>query len=120
MFAAWGRFVHRFRWIVLILSILLIPAAVVLKGAYGGYFGNGQSGDTMEAQRAGTLIEKQIGASPVSFTAIFGSSSLSATDPSFARAVNEALATVRKNSHVASVQTAYDGLKVNRQYILKD
>jgi RND superfamily putative drug exporter len=120
MFAAWGRFVHRFRWIVLIASILMLPVAIVLNSTYGGQFAHGQSGDSMEAQRAATLIEKQIGASPISFTAIFTSSRVPATDRSFARAVNDALAPIQHDAHVTSIDTAYDGGTINHQLISRD
>ena len=35
MFAGWGRFVYRFRWLVLVASILSI-AAVIFSMQYGG------------------------------------------------------------------------------------
>ena len=41
MFAAWGRFVYRYRWLVLAASILSI-AAVIFSMQYGGRVGTGE------------------------------------------------------------------------------
>ena len=41
MFAAWGRFVYRFRWVVLAVSVLSI-AAVIFSMQYGGRLGTGE------------------------------------------------------------------------------
>ncbi|MBI2324728.1 MAG: hypothetical protein HYU87_07180 [Chloroflexi bacterium] len=59
MFARWGRFVHRFRWPVLILSALLLSGsiAIVLQGAKlesGGFI------ETAESGRASRLIEREL------------------------------------------------------------
>lgn len=41
MFAAWGRFVYRFRWFVLVASTLSI-AALLFSMQYGGRLGTGE------------------------------------------------------------------------------
>jgi ABC-type Fe3+-siderophore transport system permease subunit len=42
MFAAWGCLVYRYRWLVLVSSILTLAAAVFLMG-YGGWLGTGEA-----------------------------------------------------------------------------
>ena len=55
MFAAWGRFVYRFRWPVLILSVLSLVGFAVLM-SYGGRLGLEEFTSQTEAGRASELI----------------------------------------------------------------
>ncbi|HEX6507656.1 MAG TPA: MMPL family transporter [Chloroflexota bacterium] len=107
MFAIWGRLVYRFRWIVLVASLLMLPASVMLMRA-GGNFNDGATGNYTQSERGLTLIQKQLGSTPTGFTVIFSSSRLHATDPRFERAVEQALASLRLDSHVSAIHTAYE------------
>jgi uncharacterized iron-regulated membrane protein len=35
MFATWGHLVHRFRWLILLISVLMVPVSVLLISAGG-------------------------------------------------------------------------------------
>src|SRR5260370_41826250 len=60
MFARWGRFVYRWRWATLVVSIVLLGGSIYsLLG--GGTLGTGNStSSTLEAARASTLINDQL------------------------------------------------------------
>src|SRR5260221_6735803 len=60
MFARWGRFVYRWRWATLVVSIVLLGGSIYgLLG--GGTLGTGNStSSTLEAGRASTLINDQL------------------------------------------------------------
>ena len=109
MFAAWGRFVHRFRWPVLILSALLLVGSgfVVAQGAKlesGGFI------ETAESGRASRLIERELPtAGTATFTLIYSSPNLSAKDPQFRAEVERSLAPLKADPRVDTIRTAYDG-----------
>lgn len=108
MFAAWGRFVFRFRWPVLLVSGLLLVASAVT--AYqGGKLESGGFIETAESGRASRLIESELpDSSSASFTLIYSSPTLSARDPAFQAAVERAVAPLRSDPRVAQVRTPYD------------
>lgn len=109
MFAAWGRFVHRRRWPVLIVSGLLLALSMVI-AAQGGKLEAGGFVETAESGRASRLVEKELpSAGGSTFTLIFSSDRLMATDPEFRAAVEGALAPLRTDPRVATIQTPYDG-----------
>lgn len=111
MFAAWGRFVHRWRWATLVLSAVLLGLSVagLLTGgtlASGNFL---QSG--LEAARAQRLINQQLSSgqpSGASFLLIFASTDRSATDPTFRAEVESALAPIQQDSRVTAVLTPYN------------
>jgi len=108
LFAAWGRFVYRRRWPVLLLSILLLLASGFIAGR-GGKLESGGFIETAESGRASRLIEKElpiVGGS--TFTLIFSSDTLSASDPEFRAAVEAALVPLRTDPRKDSIITPYD------------
>ena len=108
MFAAWGRFVYRRRWPVLLLSILLLLASGFIAGR-GGKLESGGFIETAESGRASRLIEKElpiVGGS--TFTLIFSSDTLKASDPEFRAAVEAALVPLRTDPRKDSIITPYD------------
>ena len=61
MFAAWGRFVYRRRWPVLLLSILLLLASGFIAGRGGKLESGGTWQVTIVAQKNGqTLANRQM------------------------------------------------------------
>ena len=110
MFAAWGRFVYRWRWVTLLTSAILLGLSVVGLLA-GGALSPGNSGRSgLEAARASRLINQQLGSrqqSGSSFLLIFASNDRSATDPSFRSEVEAALAPIQNDSRVTAVHTPY-------------
>ena len=109
MFTAWGHFVYRFRWIVLVLSIgLLIGSAAI--ALQGGKLESGGFIETAESGRASKLIQNELPrAGGSTFTLIFSSDTLTATSPEFRAAVDAAIAQVKTDSRVDSIATPYDG-----------
>ena len=56
MFAAWGHFVHRRRWPVLMVSVVLLGLSIALV-ARGGTLKSGGLIQTSESGRAAKLIQ---------------------------------------------------------------
>jgi RND superfamily putative drug exporter len=109
MFEAWGRFVYRRRWPVLIVALLILAASVgvVSQGAKlqsGGFI------ETSESGRGSRLIERELPrAGGSTFTLVFSSDTLVATDPAFRTALDAALAPLRADARVATIVTPFDG-----------
>jgi uncharacterized membrane protein YdfJ with MMPL/SSD domain len=86
MFARWGRFVYRWRWATLVVSVVLLGASVYGLMS-GGSLGTGNSASgTLEAERAATLINNQLSTDKKggsNFLLIFSSPDQLATDPEF-------------------------------------
>jgi RND superfamily putative drug exporter len=106
-FDRWGRFVHRFRWGVLIVSILPLGAALALI-SHGATFQPPSTPTTTESGKALALIEAELPARPSSFSLIFSHPTSRATDPDFTAEVGRALAPLRGDPRVARVLTGYD------------
>ncbi|MEK6206457.1 MAG: MMPL family transporter [Chloroflexota bacterium] len=110
--AAWGRFVYRRRWVVLVLSLLTIGVSVASLLAGGELrdvpFRETESGRTTQLIR--DELPRATGA-PVaatsSFVLIFTSTEgLDAADPRFIEGMNTALAPLRADPRVVSIFTA--------------
>src|SRR5258708_23084657 len=107
MLAGWGRFVHRFRFAVIALSLASAAPWLGLI-ARGGRLATTDVRTTTESGRALDLIGRELPGRPPSFSFIFSSPTLSAKDPAFRREVERALAPLRRDERVARVGTAYD------------
>src|SRR2546426_10228386 len=109
--AAWGRFVYRRRWVVLVLSLLTVGVSVASLLA-GGELRNVEFRDT-EAGRASQLIRDEfppVTGAPVagtsSFILIFTSrEGLDATDERFIGNMDKVLAPLRSDPRVVSITT---------------
>ena len=113
MFTAWGHFVYRFRWIVLILSILLLVASGAIV-AQGGKLESGGFIETAESGRASKLIERELPrAGGSTFTLIFSSDTLTATSAEFRAAVEAAVAPLRADTRVDSITSPFDSSSVD-------
>jgi putative drug exporter of the RND superfamily len=121
MFAAWGRFVYRFRWLVLVASILSI-AAVVYSMQYGGRLGTGEfsAPEGTESGRVDDLLDEEVAKTPPSFMLIFGNEDEKATDPAFRDGVKRALEPLEDDDRVTNVRTAYENGAVDEAMISKD
>ena len=109
MFAAWGRFVYRFRWLVLVASILSIVAVVYSMG-YGGRLGTGEfsAPEGTESGRVDELLDEEVAKAPPGFMLVFGSEDEKATDPAFRDQVERAVEPLREDERVTGVRTAYE------------
>jgi RND superfamily putative drug exporter len=112
MFARWGRFVYRFRWATLIASALLLGLSVVAILTGGPLTSSGSFGANLPAGQAAKLITTEIAAQGTttgsSFSLIFSSGSLTATDPAFQKALEDAVASLSLDSRVTAVRTPYN------------
>ncbi len=121
MFAAWGRFVYRFRWLVLIASVLSI-AAVIFSMQYGGRLGTGEfsAPEGTESGRVEELLDEEVAKAPPSFTLVFGSEDEKAIDPAFRAQVERALGPLEEDDRVTEVRTAYENGAVDEAMISRD
>ncbi|MDP2627798.1 MAG: MMPL family transporter, partial [Candidatus Rokubacteria bacterium] len=119
MFAAWGRFVHRYRWPILVLAALsLLPSAWLV--ARGGRFDNNPLPRGTESRRALDLITRELPRRPASFGLILSSASLDAGAPAFREAVERALAPLRSDPRVVRLRTPWDGETPSAQSVSRD
>ena len=109
LFTAWGHFVYRFRWIVLVISIAMLVASGYI-ASRGGKLESGGSAQTAESGRASTLIERELPrAGGSTFTLIFSSETLTSwKSEEFQSAVTAALAPLRADSRIDTIATPYD------------
>lgn len=122
MFAAWGRLVYRFRWLVLVLATLSI-AVLVFSMQYGGRLGTGEfsAPEGTESGRVEDLLDEEVAKTPPSFMLIFGSEDEKATDPAFREGVERALEPLEEDERVTNVRTAYEeGGAVDETMISRD
>jgi RND superfamily putative drug exporter len=115
MFARWGRFVYRFRWATLVASVLLLGLSIVAILTGATLAGNGGFGASLPAGQAAKLISDQIqvqsGTAGSSFTLIFSSANLTANDPAFQQALQDAVAPLSGDPRVAGVRTPYSPIQ---------
>ena len=113
MFTAWGHFVYRRRWIVLVISVVLLLASGFIAGQ-GGKLESGGFIETAESGRASKLIEKELPrAGGSTFTLMFSSTTLDAKSAEFRAAVEAALAQLRADPRVDAIVTPYDGSAID-------
>jgi putative drug exporter of the RND superfamily len=110
MFAWWGRFVYRFRWPVLTVSVVLL-AGSILALRNGGTLKN-SGGQNTESGRALALMHDQLPQSGEgagsSFVLVFGNQAMGVGDPAFKQAVLDALQPLKDDSRVKSIETPFD------------
>ncbi|HET9848356.1 MAG TPA: MMPL family transporter [Candidatus Dormibacteraeota bacterium] len=118
MFAWWGHIVYRFRWIVLILSAVLLAGSIVAL-ANGGVYKN-SGGSNTESGRALTQMQNELPQSGAgsSFDLIFGSASMTVTDPAFKQAMLQALQPLASDSRVKGIETPFDGQAATAQALV--
>src|SRR5258708_20342713 len=112
MFALWGRFVYRWRWAILVVSIVLL-GGFIYSLTTGGTLGTGNStSSTSEAGRAASLINDQLGTGTTggsNFLLIFSSPDRLATDPVFRTELENALVPIQHDPRVTGIMTPYIG-----------
>jgi len=125
VFARWGRFVYRFRWAVLLASALLLGVSIVGIFTGGVLVDSGGFGADLAAGRAQKLItseihpQKKVTGSQV--TLIFGSPTLTVTDPAYKNELEQALAPLASDPRVTSVTTPYTApAAAQSSYISRD
>jgi RND superfamily putative drug exporter len=110
MFARWGRFVYRWRWVTLVVSVVLLGGSIYGLMT-GGTLATGNSGgSTLEADRAATLINDQLSAGKTggsNFLLIFSSPDRLATDPVFRTELENALEPIQHDPRVTGIISPY-------------
>ncbi len=119
MLSSWGRWVYRFRWWIVIISVLSLgPAA--WQTSQGGDLESVIFPTDSESVRALKLMEKELPPSLPSFGLVFRSPSLRVIDPAFRAEVERAVAPLLDDLRVASVRTAYKGSEMRPRFISQD
>ena len=108
MFAWWGQFVYRFRWLVLGASGLLLAGSIV--ALFNGGTTKNSGGGNTESGRAVALMQSQLPQNDAgsSFVLVFGSQTMPVQDPAFKPAVLTALQPLKDDARVKSVETPFD------------
>ena len=104
---SWGRFVHRHRWAVLILSVLSSGASLWLV-RHGGRFDTAFVPTETESGHALMLMNRDLPQRPLAFHLVFGSKTMPVTDPAFRAEVERALAPLQSDPRVAAIRTAWN------------
>src|SRR5215467_4783520 len=103
---AYGHFVHRFRWFLLVLWLSALVASIpfalklppLLSG--GGFSVSGNSTESAQASRA--LIAK-LHVPPSTLTVVFHSATTDVSDPAYQEELNSTISSVRAFRNVMSV-----------------
>ena len=119
MLRSWALFVFRFRWWIIGFSILSFAPAAWLT-SQGGRLQSVIIPSNTKSAQALDLIKKELPPVLPSFGLILRSPTLTAADPAFEQEVRRALEPLRKDPHVASVVTAYEGSRLNPRYVSRD
>jgi len=119
MLASWGHWVYRFRWWVLIISVLSLGPAIWLI-IHGGHLDSVFIAANTESGRALDLTRRELPRTPPSFGLIFRSPSLRAADPAFQAEVERAVTPLRNDPRVAHVRTAYDESVAVSRFVSRD
>src|SRR5229473_2177752 len=124
MLEGWGRIVHRRRWLVLAVSLLLLAASGVLL-ARGGEFGNFDSVVSSESGQASALLNSQLprptGTPPgTTVLFVFESDTLVVTDAAFQTALLDAIAPLRADARVQAIRTFYDAPAQSANLVARD
>jgi putative drug exporter of the RND superfamily len=110
VFAAWGRFVYRYRWATLIGSGALLAISLVLLMMGGTLQSGGPLSSNLESAKAQSLINAQLNSSttPTSnFDLIFKSDTLTVGDSNYQSALTDAIAPIQNDSRIAKLTTPY-------------
>src|ERR1700680_3102136 len=112
MFARWGRFVYRFRWLTLAISAVLLGLSAVGIFTGGSLVGNGGFGAQLPSGQAAKLVSDELKLNQGStvgsgMTLIFSSATMLATGPDFKAALERALMPLQSDPRVTKITTPY-------------
>jgi hypothetical protein len=99
---------------------LLSPVPAAWLTSHGGYLDSVIIPTNTESAQALDLIKRELPPMLPYFGLIFRSQTLKATDSAFKAEVEQALEPLRKDPHVASVSTPYNGPEENSRDISSD
>ncbi len=102
MLLSWGRFVHRHRWPILVLSLLAFVTSLDLV-VLGGQLRN-VNDFGFEANRGYGLEAQQLRHSTIGFELVIGSPTFRVGDSAFAAEIDRALVDLRRDRRVSVIQ----------------
>jgi uncharacterized membrane protein YdfJ with MMPL/SSD domain len=106
MLRRWGHVVHRFRWWILVLSV--VPLSPWLWVSPATHLDESVVPPGMESVRAVQILDEELAPRSPSFGLILGHPTLPTTDPAFREAAERALEPLRRDARVKRVRTAWD------------
>ena len=107
MLAAWGHVAHRYRWPMLLISLVpLLPAAWLVLTEH--HLEPTVHPPAIEAVRAVELMDRELPGQAPTIGFIFSHASLTVSEPAFREAVERALAPLRGDKRVTLIRTAWD------------
>ena len=113
MFAAWGRFVYRYRWATLVGSGVMLALSVVGLAMGGTLQSGGPLTSNLESAKANRLINSDLSSgggptTPMStFDFIFKSDTLMVSDPAYKDAVTASLEPIHLDPRINSLTSPY-------------
>ena len=107
MFAKWARLVYRFKWLIIVVSLLMLGGSGLILKSVVPPTPSPLSSLPTQSAHANNLITQQTPQSPPTFDLVFSSTSLKTTDPAFRSAMQNALAPLQGDRRVASIVTPY-------------
>ncbi|MFI5328456.1 MAG: MMPL family transporter, partial [Candidatus Rokuibacteriota bacterium] len=119
MLESWGRFVHRRRWAVLVLSVLSSGASLWLMH-HGGRFDTAFVPTETESGRALMLMNRDLPQRPLAFHLVFGHQRMPITDPAFRAEVERALAPLQQDPRVAAIRTVWNANPPQPERVSRD
>jgi uncharacterized membrane protein YdfJ with MMPL/SSD domain len=103
-----GGLLYRARWLVLLtMPVLLLGAASFGFGVFGLLKNEGYDNPASESTLARQLLDTRLGGSLADVIILMRSSTLRATDPAFAQAATNLLASLKNRPEVASLTSYY-------------
>jgi putative drug exporter of the RND superfamily len=116
---AYGRLIHRFRWVVLALWLVgLIVGAPFAARLSGVLESGGYSYDASEATHANNTLINKLHWSPSQALVVFQSASVPTTDPQFQEEVNSFMGQAKNFAHVTSVTQGGVGRDGTTTYVV--
>jgi uncharacterized membrane protein YdfJ with MMPL/SSD domain len=108
MFARWGHFVVRARWLVLAAGLALVVVGVTWgTGVFGSLSAGGFTDQHTASSQVRSRITQELGTQDSDIVALYSSADRTVDDPAFRAAVTGALSRIAGRSEVASVVSFY-------------
>jgi uncharacterized membrane protein YdfJ with MMPL/SSD domain len=109
MFYRWGSFIYKWRWLVLISSLVFLVVSPVLI-AQGLQLSDSNSTNIgSDSEKGSRLIDQETPkSSGSSFSLIFESNDLNVNNPQLRNSLLKAIQPLQENTHVKSIETPYN------------
>ncbi len=116
---AYGRLVHRFRWVVLALWLIGLAASVPFAARLSTVLqSGGYSYDSSEAAHANNTLSNALHQPPSEALVVFQSNTTPVSDPAFQQEVNDFMSQARTFAHVTGVASGGVGRDGKTTYVM--